>query len=83
MPLIIVEDTGLGFPRSRDLVVVRVTSKMRTDEDKQTFYRLLATYLNDRAGVSSDDVMVAIAENSPGDWSFDGGVAQFLTGDPD
>ena len=80
---IVVEDTGLGFPRSRDLVVIRLTSKARTDTEKQTFYRLLATYLQERAGVSPDDVVVAIAENGPGDWSFGGGVAQFLTGDLD
>lgn len=80
---LVVEDTGLGFPRSLDLVVLRVTSRARSDEKKQEFYRLLATYLEDRAGVSPDDVVVSIVENGPADWSFGGGVAQFLTGDLD
>lgn len=80
---LVVEDTGLGFPRSADLVVIRVTSRARGEAAKQTFYRLLATYLEERAGVSPDDVVVSIVENGPADWSFGGGVAQFLTGDLD
>jgi hypothetical protein len=34
-----------------------------------------------RAGVwSPDDLIVSITENGAADWSFGGGVAQFLTG---
>lgn len=80
---LIVEDTGLGFPRSTDLVVIRVTSRARDEAAKQAFYRLLATYLEDRAGVSPDDVVVSLVESGPADWSFGGGIAQFLTGDLD
>lgn len=78
---LVVEDTGLGFPRSDDLVVLRLTSSKRTDEAKQLFYRLLATNLHERAGISPDDVVVSIVENGPADWSFGGGVAQFVTGE--
>lgn len=74
-------DTGLGFERSERVVVIRVTSRQRTTEAKQAFYRLLATRLEERCGVSSADLMVSIVENGPDDWSFGGGVAQFVTGD--
>ncbi|WP_370287675.1 tautomerase family protein [Nocardioides sp.] len=74
-------DTDLGFERSERVVVIRVTSRQRTSEAKQAFYRLLATRLQERCGVSPADLMVSIVENGPDDWSFGGGVAQFVTGD--
>ncbi len=49
----VVEDTGLGIPRTDKVVVVQVISRPRGKEAKQTFYRLLdrgaADELRDRA----------------------------------
>lgn len=77
----VVLDTGLGFTRTRDLVMLRVTSRERTPEAKQEFYRLLAAGLQERCGVAPSDLVVAITENGPADWSFGGGIAQFVEGD--
>lgn len=74
-------DTGLGFERTERVVMIRVTSRERTPEAKQAFYRLLAERLEQHCGVAPSDLMVSIVENGPGDWSFGGGVAQFVTGD--
>jgi phenylpyruvate tautomerase PptA (4-oxalocrotonate tautomerase family) len=73
-------DTGLGISRTDGLVVVRVTSRERTEEKKVALYRLLAQGLEERCGVRPGDLVVTITENGAADWSFGGGEAQFLTG---
>jgi len=77
----IVEDTGLGIPRTDKVVVVQVTSRPRRREQKEAFYRLLCEELNRACGIAPSDVMVSIVENTDEDWSFGLGCAQFLTGE--
>jgi len=77
----IVEDTGLGIPRTDKVVVVSVTSRPRTREQKEAFYRLLCEALERSCGIAPSDVMVSIVENTDDDWSFGLGRAQFLTGE--
>ena len=76
----IIEDTGLGFERSKDLVIISVTSKQRTEEQKQALYRLIVKELRESCGIQPNDIMISIVENSNADWSFGMGEAQFLTG---
>ncbi len=78
---LIVEDTGLDIPRTRDVVILSVTSRPRTAAQKQFFYEELCRELKERCGIASSDVMVSIAINSDEDWSFGLGRAQFLTGE--
>ena len=77
----IVEDTGLGIPRTDKVVVVQVVSRPRGKEAKQKFYKLLTDELQKSCGIDPSDVMVSIVENSDEDWSFGLGRAQFLDGD--
>ena len=77
----VVEDTGLGIPRSDKVVVVQVISRPRGKEAKQTFYRLLTEELQKNCGIAPSDVMVSVIENTDEDWSFGLGRAQFLEGD--
>lgn len=77
---LIIQDTGLGFNRSEDLVVISITSKTRTKSQKEKLYALLAEKLEAECGISPEDVMVSITENGDADWSFGLGEAQFLTG---
>ena len=77
----VVQDTGLGIERSRDVVVIQVTSRPRPREQKVALYRLVCEQLQSRCGISPRDVMISIVENSDEDWSFGFGRAQFLTGD--
>ena len=77
----IVEDTGLGIERTDKVVVVQVTSRPRTREQKETFYRLLCEELERACGIAPSDVMVSIVENTDEDWSFGLGRGQFLTGE--
>jgi phenylpyruvate tautomerase PptA (4-oxalocrotonate tautomerase family) len=78
---LIVQDTGLGFDRTPDVVVVQMTSRPRSSEQKQDFYRLLVENLQARCGIAPSDVMVSIRENTDADWSFGEGRAQFVTGE--
>lgn len=78
---LVIEDTGLGFARTKDVVILTITSKQRTSEQKQTLYALLAERLEQHCGIAPTDLMVSIVENGDADWSFGQGRAQFLTGE--
>jgi len=77
----VVEDTGLGIPRTDKVVVVQVVSRPRGKEAKQKFYRLITEDLKKFCAKAPSDVMVSIIENTDEDWSFGLGRAQFLEGD--
>lgn len=77
----VIEDTGLNLTRTRNLVVVRVITSPRPEEQKQKFYAELSRELKESCGIEGSDLMVSITTNSKGDWSFGNGVAQYLTGD--
>jgi len=78
---LVMEDTGLGFERTAQRVLIHMTTRPRSQEMKQTFYRLVTAGLAERCGVAPQDVMFSAIENSDADWSFGFGEAQFLTGD--
>ncbi|MBN3776763.1 tautomerase family protein [Burkholderia sp. Ac-20345] len=78
---LVLEDTGLGYPRSRDVVLLTAVSRRRTESQKIAFYRLLVENLQTQCGISPDDVIVSIVENGDADWSFGRGRAQFITGE--
>ncbi|OAJ67113.1 tautomerase family protein [Gluconobacter cerinus] len=77
----IVEDTGLGIPRTEKVVVVQMFSRPRGEEKTALFYKFLTEYLEKECGISSSDVMVSVVENEDAHWSFGLGRAQFLTGE--
>jgi hypothetical protein len=72
--------TGLGLNRTKDLVFLRFVSRARPEAAKQRLYQLLAAGQESVCGLSPDDLVVSITESAAPDWSFGGGVAQFLTG---
>ncbi len=76
---LIVEDTGLGIQRTKNVVVVTVTSRPRSQEAKQKFYAVLCEELKQDCEIDPSDVIVSIVTNSDADWSFGNGRAQFLT----
>jgi phenylpyruvate tautomerase PptA (4-oxalocrotonate tautomerase family) len=78
---LIMEDTGLGFARTDNRVLIHVTTRPRSREMKERFYALLAERLGKRCGVSPEDIMVSCIENSDADWTFGFGRAQFLLGE--
>jgi len=77
---LIVEDTGIGIERSRNVVLITITSIQRTDGQKQALYKAMAEELKRQCDIDPRDVMVSLVTNSKSDWSFGLGEAQFLTG---
>ncbi len=78
---LIVEDTGLGIERTRNVVVVTVFSRQRTQEAKQAFYSDLCHELKTSCDINPSDVVVCVVPNTDSDWSFGNGRAQFITGE--
>ncbi|MDI9220542.1 tautomerase family protein [Pantoea sp. EA-12] len=74
------QDTGLGFERTDNLVMVRVYTSPRSEEQKSLFMAELARELLENCGVKGTDLMISFITNSKGDWSFADGEAQYLTG---
>lgn len=77
----IMEDTGLGIPRSHDFVFIQVTTRPRSREMKEAFYKLTVEELEKSCGIAACDVMINLVECGDEDWSFGLGRAQFLTGE--
>ena len=77
----IVEDTGLGIPHSKDIVFVQMTTRPCRREKKELFYRLLTQKLVAACGITPADVMISTIENKDRDWSFGHSQVQFLSGE--
>jgi phenylpyruvate tautomerase PptA (4-oxalocrotonate tautomerase family) len=78
---LLVEDTGLGYPRTSHLVVISMVSRPRSAEAKVKFYELACAHLGSECGVPPTDVVINVCTNQDEDWSFGRGRAQFLTGE--
>ncbi len=76
----IIEDTGLNIDRTRKVVVISITSRRRTPQQKINLYTKLVEELK-TCGIEQNDIVVSIVTNSDADWSFGNGRAQFLTGE--
>ena len=71
----------MGIERSDKLVFIQVFQQGREAETKQKFYAALAERLNTECGLRGEDLIVTMSANTPEDWSFGFGRAQFLTGE--
>ena len=78
---IVAEDTGLGFERTDDVVIIQLTQQGRTEDQKRALYAGLADRLREKIGLAPSDLIVCVTENARADWSFGMGRAQFLEGD--
>lgn len=77
----IIQDTGLGFNRTDNFILISIVSSERTEEKKTVLYELIVSKLEINCAISKEDVMINISENTAADWSFGNGIAQFLSGD--
>ncbi|WP_435236069.1 tautomerase family protein [Psychromonas sp. PT13] len=74
------EDTGLGFSRTKDLIMLRVFTSPRPEEQKVLFMKELAAALEEKCGIKGNDLMISFFSNTRNDWSFGFGEAQYYTG---
>ena len=78
-----VDPKFMGMERSERFVLVHITlSQGRTVEKKQALYARVAERLHNAIGISTDDVMTVLTENTYTDWSFGKGLAQFVLNPP-
>ena len=78
---IFAQDAGLGFERTSDVVMIQIfTQGGRSQEAKQALFAAVAARLAE-LGVGGENVFIGYVENTPGDWSFGFGRAQYVTGE--
>lgn len=75
-----IEDTSLGITRTDDVMIISITTRPRTVDEKTAFFRILTEALEQKCSIAPSDVMVNYVENTDADWSFGNGEAQFLNG---
>ena len=78
---IILEDTGLGFERTDQAIVIQVFTSPRTTVNKTKFYKLLADNLKEQCNLNPKDLLVSVMTNTDVDWSFGFGSTQYLSGE--
>lgn len=74
-------DTGLGFERTDQAIVIQVFTSPRTTVNKTKLYRLLAEQLEKNCGLNPKELLVSVVTNTDVDWSFGFGKTQYLTGE--
>jgi len=77
----IMADTGLGYDRTDQFVLLSIRTRPRTADQKQAFYQQFVAQVHEQLGIDPQDIMINMVTNTDEDWSFGMGQAQFLTGD--
>src|SRR5699024_4233305 len=67
---IIMKDTGRGYDRSNQFILIHMISRKRTKEQIEAFYKNTTEALQNKCGISSKDIMFTISPNGDEDWSF-------------
>ena len=76
---IIFPESYFNIPHSDNIVYIHITAKKgRTVAMKQALYQMIADLINQRTGLSRDDIIIIIAENEEENWSFGRGKAQLV-----
>jgi len=74
----IIDKTIWDGNRSDDVVVIYITSILRTKEMKINLYNELVNVLTSNPGIRKEDIFVTLVQNDREDWSFGKGIAQLL-----
>jgi 4-oxalocrotonate tautomerase len=70
----------LGNLYSQDIILIQITlSAGRTIETKKAFYKRIAEDLSTQLNLRQEDVVINLVEVAKENWSFGGGVAQYVT----
>lgn len=73
-------ESYLGNHYSQDIILIQITlNSGRPVELKQAFYKRIADELGAQLSVRPDDVVINLVEVGKENWSFGGGVAQYVT----
>ena len=78
-----IDPAFMGMNRTGRFILTQIfLSQGRTVEQKQALYKRIAERLHNATGVSTDNVMTVLTENTFTDWSFGKGEAQFVLNPP-
>jgi hypothetical protein len=73
----------MGMQRTGRFILLHIfLSEGRTVKQKQALYKAIARRLQAALGISTDDVMTVLTENTFVDWSFGKGEAQYVLNPP-
>ncbi len=76
---LIYDPAYLGVERSDDIVFVQITlSAGRRPAQKRRLYRRMAELLEQSPGLRPEDLLVNLVEVAWENWSFGGGVGQYM-----
>ena len=68
-----------GFERSAGLVIIQLTvANTRGVTQKKALYAAIAANLQNEPGLKPDDIFISLVEVKREDWSFGGGIAQYV-----
>lgn len=68
-----------GFERTGGLVIIQITvANTRGVTQKKALYAAIAQNLQREPGLKPDDIFINLVEVKREDWSFGGGVAQYV-----
>jgi phenylpyruvate tautomerase PptA (4-oxalocrotonate tautomerase family) len=71
--------TYLDIPRDDGIVYIHITMRAgRTADQKKDLYERVCALAHERADVAPHNIFIVIHENTPADWSFGHGQAQYL-----
>lgn len=69
----------LYVERGDGLLYIQITLKSgRSEQQKTSFYAMLAEELSNTVSIRKEDVFVVLVDNEFDDWSFGNGIAQML-----
>jgi 4-oxalocrotonate tautomerase len=75
---LVIDPTFLDIERGSDAVVVHITLRAgRTNDQKRALYAQITEIASRTAGMRPEDIMIGLSENTPPDWSFGKGIAQY------
>ncbi|HKD25340.1 MAG TPA: tautomerase family protein [Xanthobacteraceae bacterium] len=73
-------ESYLGNRYSNDVVLIQITlSSGRSIELKKAFYKRIADDLHAQLKMRPEDVVINLVEVAKENWSFGGGIAQYVT----
>ena len=70
----------MGNHYSKDVILIQITMSVgRSVARKQAFYRRIVDDLGAQLNVRAQDVVINLVEVAKENWSFGGGIAQYVT----
>ena len=72
-------ESYMGNRYSKDVILIQITlTAGRSVELKQAFYKRIVDDMNAQLKVHRDDVVINLVEVGKENWSFGGGIAQYV-----